>query len=77
MITLTLTIDSATGRLFDLSAAGEPADAAERYVATLAHRALHTVHNHLIEHREHGYPPPGVEVEFSLTTTHPTANPAG
>ena len=77
MITLTLTIDSSTGRLFDLSSTGEPADAAERYVATLAHRALHTVHDHLIEHRQHGYPPPGVQVEFSLTTTHPTANPAG
>jgi len=77
MITLTLTIDSATGRLFDLSSAGTPADAAERYVGNLAHEALHTVHNHLIEHRSHGYPPPGVQVELSLTTTHPSADPAG
>lgn len=77
MITLKLTIDSATGRLFDLSAAGEPADAAERYVANLAHHALQTFHNHLIEHREHGYPPPGVEVSFSLTTMHPSPDPAG
>lgn len=77
MITLTLTIDSATGRLFDLSAAGSPSDAAERYVANLAHRALTTVHDHLIEHRQHGYPPPGVQVEFSLTTTHPRPDPAG
>jgi len=77
MITLTLNIDSSTGRLFDLSSAGEPADAAERYVANLAHEALHTVHNHLIEHRSQGYPPPGVQVEFSLTTTHPSPGPTG
>jgi hypothetical protein len=77
MITLTLTIDSATGRLFDLSSAGTPADAAERYVANLAHRALTTVHDHLIEHRQHGYPPAGVTAEFLLKTTHPSADPAG
>jgi hypothetical protein len=77
MITLTLTIDSATGRLFDLSSAGEPADASERYLANLAHHALAAVHQHLIEHRSHGYPPPGVQVEFSLTTTHPSPGPTG